>query len=286
MTSVSAVERERIRPLAHVDTKRRRAPHELMGHPGRVRDPVLAADRRSEHVVDTEAGDERGIDALDRNAERCLELAPLLELDEPALGGGEEEVPDLLEERSAELTEEPDARLREPHLRLGRELLPDPTHRLAGRAARDLPHLREHDAVRAPEGEVVGDGRSDRARARYDDSSHPRSSWRSPSLSCRSGRRTSSRSGTPRRPRMNLSAAWRGKRSITARSSPSATAPASCRLSHDGRDLVRERGREAGDRADGARGDTVEDERLGADEDVEALEQIRARSARRVRRRP
>ena len=92
------------------------------------------------------------------------------------LGGREEEVADLLEERSAELAEEPHARLRQPHLRLGRELLPDTAHRLSGRTARDLPHLGEHDALGAAKREVVRDRRADRARAGYDDSSHPLSS--------------------------------------------------------------------------------------------------------------
>ena len=64
--------------------------------------------------------------------------------------------------------------------------------------------------------EVIRDRGSDRARAGYDDPSHPRSSSRPPSPSCRSGRRTSSRTGTPRRPRMNFSAACRGKRSTAA----------------------------------------------------------------------
>ena len=220
-------QRQRVRPLADVDAECRRPPDELARHARGIGDAVLAADRRPEHVVGAESLDEGGVDALDRHAKGRLHGTPLLELREPALGRREEEVAHLFEQRRAELREEPDARLREPHLGLGRELLAHAAHRLARGAACDLPHVGQHDVVRAAKREVIRDRSSDRARAGYDDASHPRSSSRSPSLSCRSGRRTSSRMGTPRRPRMNFSAAWRGKRSTAARSSPSSIAPAS-----------------------------------------------------------
>ena len=229
--------------------------------------PSTSSTRRPAH--------ERRIDALDRHAERGLELSPLLELGEPAGRRREEEVADLLEERLAELLEEPHARLREPHLGRGRELLPDAAHRLAGRAAGDLPDVREHDPVRAPQREVVGDRGADRARARYDDSSHPRSSSRSPSVSWRRGRphvlahrhaaqaehelqRRMAREALDRRPQLpELGRADRR------------------RLADDRGHPLRERRREAGDRARRARGEPVEDERLRPDEDVEPLEQVR-----------
>ena len=46
-------------------------------------------------------------------------------------------------------------------------------------------------------------------------------------------------------------------------------------LAHDGGDPVREGRREPGDRADRAGAEPVVDQRLGADEDVEALDQVR-----------
>ena len=86
---------------------------------------------------------------LDRDAERSLDRPPLLELRQPWFRRGEEEVADLLEERLAQLAKEPDARLREPDLGLGRELLPHAAHRLSGRTAGDLTDVREHDVVGA-----------------------------------------------------------------------------------------------------------------------------------------
>ena len=285
-TSSLSLERERVGSLAHVDAQRGCAPHELTRHTGRVGDPILSADRRAEHVVDPQAVDEGRVDALDGHAESSLHRSPLLELGEPGRRRREEEVADLLEERRAELLEEPDARLGEPHLGLGRELLAHAAHRLAGGAARDLPHVGEHDVVGAAEGEVVGDRGADRARAGYDDAGHPRSSSRSPSVSWRSGRRTSSRTGTPRNPSRNFRAACRGKRSTAARSSPSADCPSGRRLAHDRRHPVRERRGEAGDGPGGARLQARRRSAPRGRRRRRALRSDTARSGRTARRRP
>ena len=128
---------------------------------------------------------------------------------------------------------------------------------------------------------MVRDRRADRACAGYDDSSHPLSSWRSPSLSCRSGRRTSSRIGTPRSPRMNFSAAWRGKRSTVARSSPSSIAPASVGSRTTAATLSGNAAARPETAPTAPAADAVEDQRLGADEDVESLDQVRREAVER-----
>ena len=155
----------------------------------------------------------RRIDALDGNAEAALELRAALERLEALLGRREEQVADLVEERRPELLEEADRRARQPHLRLGRELLPDAAHRLPRRSGGDLGPVGEHDVVRSSQRQLVGDARADRAGAGYDDSSHSSSSVFSSGNSVLSGRRTSSRTGTPSRPRQNFAAAWNGNRS-------------------------------------------------------------------------
>ena len=88
--------------------------------------------------------------------------------------------------------------------------------------------------------------------------------------SVRSGARTSSRTGTPRRPSTYLAAAWNGKRSSSFRSAsesplPSRTSATTC----SGIDR-----RKAGDRAGRTALHPGADERLGADEDVESVEQV------------
>ena len=218
------LELERVRLLAHLHPTCSRTPNELARDARRIGDSVLAADDGAEDVVGPQSGDERGIDPLDRHAERPLDRSPLLELGQTLLARREEEVADLLEERRSELREEPDARLRQSHLGLGRELLADAAHRLPRRAAGDRARVGEHHAVGARERQVIGDRGADRARAGYDDSSQPSSSVRSPSVRPRRGARTSSRIGTPRAPRTHFRAACRGNRSIAARSSPSAAA--------------------------------------------------------------
>src|SRR5207302_1337239 len=107
-----------------------------------------------------------------------------------------------------------DAVAREPHLRRRRELLANAAHRLRRGAARDLAAVAEDDVARTPLREVVRDAGAYRAGAGDDDSSHRSSSARSVSVSRRSGARTSSRTGTPRRASTALRAAWRGNRSI------------------------------------------------------------------------
>ena len=79
---------------SHLDTELRGAPHELARDARRVGRPVLPAEHGAEHVVRHEAVDPRGVDPLDRDAERRLHLAAPLELVQPVLGRGEEEVSD------------------------------------------------------------------------------------------------------------------------------------------------------------------------------------------------
>src|SRR6266550_5493504 len=83
-------------------------------------------------------------------------------------------------------------------------------HRLRGRSRGDAPTVGEHDVPRAERGELEGDRRAHGAGARYDDSSHSSSSRFSLSLKRRNGARTSSRTGTPRRPSTYFAAAWKG----------------------------------------------------------------------------
>src|SRR5213076_2578467 len=90
-------------------------------------------------------------------------------------------------------------------------------HRLRGRSRGDAPTVGEHDVPRAERGELEGDRRAHGAGARYDDSSHSSSSRFSLSLKRRNGARTSSRTGTPRRPSTYFAAAWNGKRSSSRR---------------------------------------------------------------------
>ncbi len=142
--------------------------------------------------------DPRGIHALDRHPEPSLQLRSSLELREPLAGRGEKEVAHLLEEGRAELLEEADRLPRKPHLRLRRELLTHPAHRLPGRPGGNLRPVGEHDVGSAAQSEVVRDARPDRAGAGYDDASHVSSSARSSGVSVRSGARTSSRIATPR----------------------------------------------------------------------------------------
>jgi len=107
--------------------------------------------------------------------------------------------------------------LREAHLRSGRKLLAHAAHRLPRRARGNSSAVAEDDVARTGNREVVRDRGAGRARAGYDDASHRSSSSRSASVSTRSGARTSGRTGTPRRPRTCLIAAWKGKRSSAAR---------------------------------------------------------------------
>ena len=201
------VELARISAFANFDPPLRRPPDELPRHLGGLGDPVLPAGDRPEHVVRAQALDSGGIDALDGNAEATLELRSALERREPLLGRREEQVADLVEERPPELLEEADRRAGQPHLCLGRELLPHAAHCLPRRSGGDLGAIGEHDVVRSAQRQLVGDARADRAGTGYDDSSHSASSVFSSGSNVLSGRRTSSRKGTPSRPRQNLAAA-------------------------------------------------------------------------------
>ncbi len=196
--------------LPDLDAEPERPADELARDRWRIGHAVGRAEDGAEHVVGAQAVHETGVEALDRDAELGLKLAPLLQLRQAVLGGGQEQVADLVEQRLAELLEEADAGLREPHLGSGRELLPDAAHRLRGGASGHLAAIGEHDLARAERSEVIRNRGADRPRSRYDDSSHSSSSRFSSSRRRRSGRRTSSRTGTPRRPRTNFAAAWNG----------------------------------------------------------------------------
>ena len=74
---------------------------------------------------------------------------------------------------------------------------------------------------------------------------------------------------------MNFSAAWRGKRSTAARSSPSSIAPASLGSRTTAATLSGYADAEPGDGTDRAGSDPVEDQRLRPDEDVEPLDEVR-----------
>src|SRR5262249_39845242 len=146
-----------------------------------------------------------------------LQPHPRLERLEPFGCRRQEEVTDLVEERHAELLEEADARLRQPHLRRGRELLPHAAHRLGRRAARHGAAVAEDHVLRPELRQVVGDARTSGAGPGYDDASHRSSASRSSSVRMRRGRRTSSRIGTPRRRSTCFAAAWKGNCSRPSR---------------------------------------------------------------------
>src|SRR6185437_12563336 len=135
------------------------------------------------------------------------------------LGRREEEVADLVEERRAQLLEEADARLGEQDLRLGGELLANAAHRLGCRAPDNAPAVAEDDVVGSQLREVKSDARACRAGPGYDDASHRSSALRSSSVNGRSGARTCSRMGTPRRCSTCFAAAWNGNCSSPSRSS-------------------------------------------------------------------
>ena len=97
---------------------------------------------------------------------------------------------------------------------------------------------------------------------------------------CRSGARTSSRIGHARRPRTNFAAAWNGKRSSARRSSRDVAGrgPRTSATTRSGNTDARPETAPAEPRSMPG-----EDERLGADEDVEPFEQVRLdRLERRV----
>jgi len=197
----------RIGPLADVDAELHRAADELRRHGGRLGHAVLPASDRAGHVVEAEPAHARRVDLLGRDAEGALHRRPLAQTLPAVLARSEEHVADLLEERRSELAEEPGTLLRQPHLGLGRELLAETAHRLAGRTRRDPVALGQHHVARAEQREVVRDRGAYCARTGNDDSSHASSSTRSSSVSVRSGRRTSGCIGTPRRATTSLAAA-------------------------------------------------------------------------------
>src|SRR5581483_5311735 len=105
----------------HLDAALPRATQHLARDGAGIRDAVLPAARRSEHVVDRETRSTRRIDSLDLDPQCKLQFAPFLELRDPRLGRREEQVADLPEEARPELGEERDALAREHDLRRRRE---------------------------------------------------------------------------------------------------------------------------------------------------------------------
>ena len=246
---------------------------------GRVRRPVLAAEDGAEHVVDVEAGDPRGVDPLDRDAERRLHLAPPLELVQPLVAS------------SRGRGSRPARRARRPSERK------NPTLSRASRTSGA-----DENCCRTPPSALPRRTRGDRRRRRR---ARPRprrrrARWyameapttpapattsrlpaiprapRPPSASrSRSGGRTSGRSAHALPARRRASAPRAGGTTPSSRGAPPSRGRALLgRLADDGRDLLGERRRERRDGADGARLATAVDERLGADEDVEAVEEV------------
>src|SRR5438477_118702 len=138
-----AVELARVDALPYLDAEVACPADELARHARRVGDAVRGARERAEHVVGADAvGD---VDLLDRDAELSLHRCAPLERREAVRRRREEDVPDLEEERRAELLEEADAVSRETDLGRGRELLPHAAHRLRGRAPGHLAAVAEDD---------------------------------------------------------------------------------------------------------------------------------------------
>ena len=156
--------------FTHLHPTRGRATDELARHCGRVSDPVLPADDGAGDVVGAHAG--RGRGRHHAHSLGALELSSFLELGEASLGGGQEEVADLIEEWRPQLFEEADARLRELDLRRGRELLPNAPHRLRRRTAGNRTTIAEHDSFGTELRQVVGDRRAGSAGSGYNDPSH------------------------------------------------------------------------------------------------------------------
>ena len=124
--------------------------------------------------------------------------------------------------------------------------------------------------------EVVGDRRPHHPRPGHDvpSASHASRRARSSVSRSRSGGRTSARSSTPFHPTIRFSAACPGERLDVRAELGELRRALLARVADDGGDLGRERGGERGDRADGARLATPVDQRLRADEDVEAVEHV------------
>src|SRR5262249_2336676 len=202
----------------HLHPTRDRAADELQRHRRRIGDAVRPARNGTEDVVVANSFGRLRIH--NGHTERAVQPGPVLELGQRSLGRCQEQVADLLEERRPELLEEANARLGQPNLRLGRELLPNTAQRLRRRPARDRAAVAEHDVVRTELCQVVCDRRAGGTGAGSNDPSQRSSAWRSSSVSPRSGARTSSRTGTPRRPRTRFAAAGKGNCSMPFLSEP------------------------------------------------------------------
>ena len=217
-----------------------------------------------------------GIDAHNRNTEACLDRTPLLELRRDRHRTWRERG-----SRPARTARVPSPRKNATLSRASRTSgavenccrTPPSAFPLAPEA---IAPDSARTTSRAPfEREMVGDRGADDAAACYDDASHRCELARLLRVRSRSGARTSDPTGTPRAARIRFIAAWRGKRSTAARSSASDAAPAAARVCDDRRDLLRERRGERRHGTDRAGLDAPVDQRLGADEDVEAEREVR-----------
>ena len=223
----------------------RRAADELASHPRRTATP--SSRQRSRRRRRPCAG----LDVTRRPARRVrrarVARASLLELGEARVGGREEQVADLLEERRR-APGRAGARAGERHLGLGRELLADAAHRLPRRAPGDLP----------PSASTTSPRRGGRGGRRSMRRSRPRRLRRlvpPAQLLALALEQPPQRPADilpdrhPPQPRMSFSAMTREALDRGAELTERWRGPRSA--ANDRRDLVRVRGREPGD---GARG--------------------------------
>ena len=265
--------------LADLDAELGRAAQQLARDGRWIRDTVEPAARRAENVTRGEACDDGCIDTLDRNAEAVLQLAPFLEARETVLGRRDEEIADLLEEPRAERREELDALAREHDLGGGRELLAHAAHRARGRAAAELAAFGDDDVVGAGERKVVRDAGADRARSRDDYACHS-ATMRSTSLrSCvaqAAKRRAYCAShGNTAQPEHHLRRGVERKTLQRRAQGAGARSRLRRRLPDERNDRVREAACKTRHGTDRAPADTLRNERLGPDEDVEPLDEVR-----------
>ena len=271
ITSASAVERERVGALAQLHPARDRAPHELAGDRRRIGAPVLPTGDGADHVVGAQTGDARGVDALGGNAE--------LDLDARGVPPAPPARPRSSRRTGSRPARRTDGRATRRRGSSSARAAPRPPSRTAGAhrpspsqsPRRDLAGIGEHDVLRSA---LARGGTRSTRRSRPRPATTTRATGRAPPAR-RSG---SARSGRAR-PRGSE------RRGARARASPrrgteSAPAPSrSRRLRPSRRARPRPPRRETPSRAPTttrrARAQSLLDQRLGADEDVESLEQVR-----------
>ena len=128
--------------------------------------PSVVADDGAEHVVGAQAVDVRRVDRSTGTPSSSWISRRSSSAARPCFGRCQEQVADLVEERRPELLEEADARLREPHLRGGRELLAHAPIAFAVAPPATRPAIREDDLSRAERRQVVRDRGAGGARLR------------------------------------------------------------------------------------------------------------------------